>query len=254
MEPRFTFDRIAGLYDSARAGYPDAVFERLAKLAEPGRSVLEIGSGTGKATVGLAARGLTILALDPGLSMIAQARSNLGDDADVRFVTATFEGWTPDAANFDLIVAAQAWHWVPPEIGLPKAAALLKPNGVLAIFGNDWSLADPELNAAVDAAYVRLAPELRDSPLGFWYRPDGPLPPMIEGCGLYRDLFYEGFAWSRTADIETYLGMLRTLSNHQGLGPSRLDALMAAVEQAARAFGPTVALSYTTHLHHCRRL
>ncbi len=254
MEPRFTFDRIAGLYDSARAGYPDAVFGRLAKLAEPGRSVLEIGCGTGKATVGLADQGLTILALDPGPSMIAQARSNLGEDADVRFVTSTFEAWTPDAGDFDLITAAQAWHWVPPEIGLPKAAALLTPNGALAIFGNDWTLADPEVNAAVDAAYIRLAPELRDSPLGFWYRADGPLPPMIEGCGLYRDLVYERFAWSRTTDIETYLGMLRTLSNHQGLDPPRLDALMDAVEHAARAFGTTVDLSYTTHFHHCRRL
>ena len=254
MEPRFTFDRIAGLYDSARAGYPDAVFERLAKLAEPGRSVLEIGCGTGKATVGLAAQGLTILALDPGPSMIAQARNNLGDDADVRFVTSTFEAWIPDAANFDLIAAAQAWHWVPPDIGLPKAASLLRRNGVLAIFGNDWVLADPQLNAAVDAVYIRLAPELRDSPLGFWYRADGLLPPMIAGCGLYCDLLYEGFPWARTADIETYLGMLRTLSNHQGLDPPRLEALMVAVEQAVRAFGATVDLSYTTHPHHCRRL
>jgi SAM-dependent methyltransferase len=186
--------------------------------------------------------------------LIAQARTNLGDDADVRFVTSTFEGWTPDAQDFDLIAAAQAWHWVPPGIGLPKAASLLKPNGVLAIFGNDWTLADPQVNAAVDAAYIRLAPELRDSPLGFWYRAHGPLPPMIEGCGLYRDLVYERFAWSRTADTQTYLGMLRTLSNHQGLDPPRLDALMSAVERAARSFGTMVDLSYTTHLHHCRRL
>ena len=197
MELRFIFDRIAGLYDAARAGYPAEAFDRLATFAAPGGSVLEVGCGTGKATVGLTARGLNVVALDPGPSMIAQARSNLGEEAKVRFVTATFEGWTPDAADFDLIAAAQAWHWVAPGIGLPKAASLLKPNGALAIFGNDWTLADPDVNAAVDAAYTRLAPELRDSPLGFWYRADGPLPPMIEGCGLYRDLFYEGFAWSR---------------------------------------------------------
>jgi ubiquinone/menaquinone biosynthesis C-methylase UbiE len=53
LEPRFTFDRIAGLYDAARAGYPDVVLERLSRLAGPGRSVLEIGCGGGKATIGL---------------------------------------------------------------------------------------------------------------------------------------------------------------------------------------------------------
>jgi SAM-dependent methyltransferase len=254
MEPRFSFDRIAGLYDSARAGYPDAVFERLSRLAAAGRSVLEIGCGTGKATVGLAARGLTIVALDPGPSMIAQARTNLAADVDVRFVNATFEGWAPDARDFDLIAAAQAWHWVPPEIGLPKAASLLKPDGVLAIFGNDWTLADLRLYEAVDAAYIRLAPELRESPLGTWYREDGPLPPMIEASRLYRDLHYEGFAWSRTADVESYLGMLRTLSNHQGLDPPHLEALLTAVGKVVRGFGAAVVVSYTTHLHHCRRL
>ena len=254
MEPRFTFDRIAGLYDSARAGYPDDVFDRLSAFVAPGGSVLEVGCGTGKATVGLAARGLTVVALDPGPSMIAQARVSVGDDADVRFVQSTFEDWAPDAADFDLIAAAQAWHWVPPEVGLPKAATLLKPEGVLAIFGNDWTLSNPAAREAVDAVYIRLAPELSDSPLGFWYRADGPLPPMIEASGLYRDLRYEGFAWSRTADIAAYLGMLRTLSNHQGLDPARLEGLMGAIGKTARAFGTTVSLSYTTHLHHCRRL
>ena len=254
MEPRFTFDRIAALYDETRAGYPEALFQSLATLLPERATVLEVGCGTGKATTGFAAKGFDIVALDPGPSMIAEAASALKTYPRIRFVQSTFEAWTPDAETFDLIAAAQAWHWVPPEIGFAKAAALLAREGVLAIFGNDWTLADPQLREAIDAAYIRLAPELRNSPLGFWYREDGPLPPMIEASGLYRDVSYEGFAWSRTLDVETYLGMLRTLSNHQGLDPARLAALMSAVEQAARAFGPTVALSYTAHLHRCRRL
>jgi SAM-dependent methyltransferase len=254
LEPRFTFDRIATLYDEVRAGYPKALFRSLASLVPARAALLEVGCGTGKATAGFAAEGFDIVALDPGASMILEAKSNLNGCAHLRFVQSTFEDWLPDIGSFEMVAAAQAWHWVPPAIGFPKAASLLSPGGVLAIFGNDWTLADPEMKDAIDTAYVRLAPELRDSPLGVWYRADGPLPPMIQDSGLYRDLGYEGFAWSRTMDVATYLDMLRTLSNHQGLDPPRLQALTSAIEQAVLAFGTTVALSYTTHLHHCRLL
>src|SRR5207244_1472501 len=56
---RETFGSVAELYDRARPEYPTAVFDDLEELAqlEPGSRVLEIGPGTGKATVELAERG-----------------------------------------------------------------------------------------------------------------------------------------------------------------------------------------------------
>lgn len=254
MEPRFTFDRVAALYDEVRAGYPDAVFRALAALAPEEGALLEVGCGTGKATVGFAALGLHIVALDPGPAMIAEAKANLDGYARVRFVQSTFEDWRPDAGRFDMVASAQAWHWVPPEIGLPKAAALLAPDGVLALFGNDWEPRDPGLREAIDSVYVRLAPELRNSPLGTWYRPGSPLTATIAASEDFDDPQYRKFAWSRDLALEAYLVMLCTLSNHQSLEPGRLQALIGAIEEAAHPFGPIVELSYLTHLHHCRRL
>src|SRR6267143_6546045 len=50
---RATFDEAAELYDRARPGYPPELFDDLANLGglHPGARVLEIGSGTGKATL-----------------------------------------------------------------------------------------------------------------------------------------------------------------------------------------------------------
>ena len=138
---------------------------------------------------------------------------------------------------------------------MSKASALLRPGGVLAIFGNDWEPIDPTFREATDKVYVRLAPELRNSPLGTWYRPDGPgagndrrLRPCFEISSMRLSRGRE------RSSLGDYLAMLRTLSNHQGLGPDRLDRLLNAVEDAARPFGEMVELSYTTHLHHGRRL
>jgi len=43
-------------------------------------------------------------------------------------------GMVPGA--YDLLVSAQAWHWVDPVVAMPKAAALLRPGGTLALFWN----------------------------------------------------------------------------------------------------------------------
>ncbi len=56
---RATFDRAALLYDEARPGYPEALFDDVVSLSRlpPGGRILEIGCGTGQATLPFACRG-----------------------------------------------------------------------------------------------------------------------------------------------------------------------------------------------------
>src|SRR5690348_11321955 len=70
---RSIFDEAAELYDRARPGYPTALFDDLAGLADlgPGRRVLEIGCGTGQASVPLAARGCALVCVELGPGMAA---------------------------------------------------------------------------------------------------------------------------------------------------------------------------------------
>src|SRR5581483_5576685 len=79
LRRRASFNEDAALYDGARPEYPEALFDDLVALAgvPAGGTVLEIGSGTGKATLPLARRGFAILGIELGEQMAALARAKL---------------------------------------------------------------------------------------------------------------------------------------------------------------------------------
>lgn len=92
---RATFDRAALLYDEARPGYPESVFGDVVALSgiPPGGRVLEIGCGTGQATVPLAQRSYRILCVELGENLAAVARKNLAAYPWTEVRTGAFEDW-----------------------------------------------------------------------------------------------------------------------------------------------------------------
>ncbi len=79
MALRDTFDEAPELYDRVRPGYPEEVFEDLATLGRlrPRSRILELGCGTGQATVPLAKRGFEVVAVELGAGLADVARRNL---------------------------------------------------------------------------------------------------------------------------------------------------------------------------------
>ena len=138
MEERFAFDQIANVYKVARSDYPEALIEDVVSSADlkQGDPILEVGCGTGQATKSFAKRGFPIVAMDPGPEMLRVARDDLAGFSNVELLETTFEAWPANRGAFRLIVAAQSWHWVSPEMRFTKAAEALLPNGSLAVFGH----------------------------------------------------------------------------------------------------------------------
>src|SRR5437879_699745 len=76
---RTTFNEVAATYGQARPRLPPELFDDLVELTRvpPGGRVLEIGCGTGSATVALAQRGYRVVAVELGDELAATARQNL---------------------------------------------------------------------------------------------------------------------------------------------------------------------------------
>src|SRR5215217_7730278 len=121
---RTTFDRAASLYDEVRPGYPDDLFDDIVSLSgiQPGGRILEIGCGTGQATVPFARRGYRILCIELGENMATVARRNLEGYPQAEVRTGAFEEWPLQEGAFDLTISATAFHWLDPGIAYPKAA------------------------------------------------------------------------------------------------------------------------------------
>jgi SAM-dependent methyltransferase len=75
-------DRIADLYDAMTEAVPDpaACVERLAELAGPGPA-LELGVGTGRVALPLAARGVEVHGIDASAAMVERLRAKPGGEA-----------------------------------------------------------------------------------------------------------------------------------------------------------------------------
>ncbi len=250
---RLAFGNVASLYDQVRPSYPDEAIDamvRFARLRAPAR-VLEVGAGTGKATVLLAERGLRVLALEPSREMAEVARANCAAYPGVEIVETDFEQWS-GCDRVPALVSAAAWHWIAPDVRYAKAHEVLLPGGTLAAM---WTFPEWErcgLRPTLSKAYQAAAPALE---------PDFPMHPdsqptalagdwMAETAGSKRfeDSQTKTFRWTGVYSAAEYAMLLQTHQDHILLKPDPRAELLAAVTAAIDAHGGHLTLPLATHV------
>lgn len=194
------FDQVADEYDRHRPTYPDVLLDHVCEVAALGAGdrVLEIGCGTGQLTRGLLARGLRVLAIEPGEQLIALAQQNLGDSGDVEFVHARLEDAHLPPECFHAVFSASAMHWIDPDVGWQKAAEALVPGGTLALVQyvglNEPCSADDQ--RALLSAMAKIAPELAAN----WPTSRG-LEAILAGVHERRGNISDVWAWLASYEV-----------------------------------------------------
>jgi SAM-dependent methyltransferase len=254
---RTIFDQVALDYDEVRPGYPAELIEDVISISgipKDGR-ILEVGCGTGQATIPFAKRGYSMTCLDIGKELADLAAQKCRQYPKVHIQTVSFEDWEPEENAFDLFISATAFHWIPPEVGYPKAAKILKDSGYIAIFSNLHPTSYTGFFQAVQKVYQEVVPE--------WKKPgNGPsteegirtTEAYINETGLFEPVLVKGYLWTKDYNTEEYLKLLNTYSDHRNLEESRRTRLFRGIgELIEKEYGGTITRPYLAVLYIARK-
>jgi SAM-dependent methyltransferase len=242
-----SFGARAELYDRFRPNYPLEVLDAVAAAVPGARDVVEIGCGTGKATVGLARRGLSVIGVEADEAMAAVARRNLAGFPNASIVVCPFEEWDGEPDSADIVAAAQSWSWVDRDVSIPTVRRVLRRPGALAVFSNTPRPDATELRSELDAVYQQFAPSLaQTSGMTRWSK--GPAEfdrwqTELAASG-FEDIEVRRYDWTRTLTTDEHAALLETQSDHRVLPADDFEALRAGLSAVIDDHGGSFTFAY----------
>jgi SAM-dependent methyltransferase len=234
------FGEYAVTYDRHRPTYPAETIDRILGLV-PVTRALEIGAGTGKATEAIAREGIDLVCLEPSPGMAELLGEK--DLPGVEVVVSTFEDWEGTSGEFDLIYAAQAWHWVDRATGYDKARSLLRPGGALALI---WNIPTNRYGGYEDL-YAAHAPDLlEENDERIRRRDTHDWGADLIAAG-FRDVQVHSHIWSDELTAPQLRSLYSTYSDHMMLPETARDDLLSALESRVESRGGAV-VEYRTEV------
>ena len=257
-----SFDGWAGDYDRYRPSYPNVLFQEIrSRLRLPRHPhVVDLGAGTGRASLAMAALGWRVTAVEPGKPMLDVLRAQAANQGVVlATVQATAEATGLDPASADLAAAAQAFHWFDRVAAVAEMARIVRPGGGVAVF---WNVRDPERSAFVADYHALLERQFGDADTGQYLQAG-----RSTGRERTQHAFSEssGFEAPQLAELtheiemtaEDFVGMAFTASYVRSLPPEQQDRfrrdLEALLARHGLANGDRFSVPYRIDLWTARR-
>jgi SAM-dependent methyltransferase len=230
-----SFGAAARVYDARRPRYPAQLIDDL--LMQGARTVLDVGAGTGIASEQILGRGVNVLAVEPDPRM-AEVASGKGIPIEI----GTFENWDPAERRFDLVVFGQSFHWVNPDIALPKVHRLLPSGGRLALMWNRLVPTHPTQSdlAGIYRDYVDPGSPLVDGSsngLDAEHRTDGLVASITASGFTVEERTYPRDDHYST---EQWLDLAFTYSNHLVLAAEKASELRSRLAERIGSNGVSV--------------
>ncbi|MEA5569359.1 class I SAM-dependent methyltransferase [Anabaena sp. UHCC 0399] len=246
----------AKAYQQVRPRYPKDLVERVIDLAQlsSNSTLLEVGCGPAIATPAFAVLGCRMVCVEPNPDFYHLARQTCEPYPNVELQNCSFEEWELEPQRFDAVLAASSFHWIPPEIGYPKAAAALRPDGHLILLWNKELQPRYELYQQLLTVYQTYAPSLNRS-----YEDSttqvailDELGQMAFESGHFKDVVSEHMEVEVTYSVDQYLMLLNTYSPHLKLETEQKQKLFEGLRQVLEQNGDTIELSYVSAFHIAR--
>jgi SAM-dependent methyltransferase len=247
------FDSSALDYDLYRPNYPAVVISEMAHLSNLKSSsrVLEVGCGTGQATLQLARRGYAIESIDQGSRMVSLAKRNCRAFQTVHFRIGKFESLRFQPTAYDLVFSAEAFHWIEPKVRISKAALLLMERGSFSLLYNyPGKSTDGTMEALKE-----VIEEESGGKLSSWdYLEEvGDWKEEIENSRLFFAPKLRRHKWTADYNATSYSGLFRTYSDFLSLPKVVQVRISTRIREVVIKNGGHIRRSYDSVLIHATK-
>ena len=248
------FDQAAEQYDTYRPSYPKILIEKMLNLSKISNSsrILEIGCGTGKATVMIAPQGCVLDCIDPGERLLAIAKVRCKEWPNVSFIKGKFDELELKRNYYDLVFAAQSFHWTNPKTRWNNCKKILLKCGSVAILRNHPI--PPNTKVGLILAKVIHQEShgiIEPDPVDFTSEDDNWILDM-ESSGFFEKPLIYRMNWSRRLSAEEYAGLFSTYSDFLSLSVLEQKRIKEAIIKVIGENGGSYDYLYESVLIHGR--
>lgn len=255
MDLRLTFNEDAQGYDRLRPTYTSELYEDVIHYSglNSSKYAIEIGIGTGQATLPFLKTGCKITAIELGDKLAQFTREKFASFDNLEVINQDFESVELNDNSYDLIYSASAFHWIPKEIGLPKVYRLLKSGGVFAWFSIQPGPSKEHIHIhdEIQKVYSKHKEFFGDKPV-----PDPEkIQQIVENKRLDRistlkeygfvDIFSKLYYGKRTFNAKDYVSLISTYSDHRAMPEDIRIPFLNEIAEAIERSGGEFTLSDT---------
>lgn len=256
----WTFDTVASAYEKMRPGYVDELYNAIFEYIPIGEhsSAVEVGIGGGQATPPILQTGCTLTAVEYGENFSELCRKKFADFPKFSVITGKFENAELGENKYDLVYSASAFHWVPEEIGYPKAFSMLKSGGAFARFANhpyrDKRAPDlsEEIDRLYDMYYYKFHNKKREVLTEYSEKQAEERASVAEKYG-FTDIRYALFHRTRRFSAAEYIALLGTYSDHIAIDEWIRTEFFGGIENAINRHGGAITVYDTIDLQLARK-
>jgi ubiquinone/menaquinone biosynthesis C-methylase UbiE len=246
-EVSWDYTEHASHYDK-RADYSGAAIDELLAAigCAPGKTVADVGAGTGKLTKELLKRGLTVRSVEPNDAMRELGIRNTARRA-VQWSVGTGEHTGLPSRSAYAVLFGSSFNVVDQRLALKEVARVLIPQGWFVCMWNHRDLDDP-VQKQIETIIRSFIPAY-----AYGSRREDPTP-TIEASGLFGTVktLAGSFAWDMPkVDIVDAWRSHATL-RRQALSDAEFAHVISAISRYLEELPAAIAVPYTTRIFYAR--
>jgi SAM-dependent methyltransferase len=249
------FNEVYAEYDKWRPTYVSELYKDIMDFKQINQysNVLEIGIGTGQATVPILEKGCFLTAIELGDKLTEYTKQKFNKYNNFNVKNMAFQDYECPPDSFDMIYSATAFHWIPEEIGYPKVYEILKSGGIFARFANHpyKDKGNQELDIAIQEVYSKYMPASKLSP----EYGENQCEKMAEEIKKYGfiDVNYKLYHRTRTFNAKEYVSLINTYSDHRALEENKRSEFYKEIENVIDNYGGKITVYDTIDLQLARK-